>query len=192
MRKVPLLLTLLRALLAPVVVVLAIWAPRPWAFGLCLSLAFLTDIFDGMLARRLRVATPGLRRLDSIADSLFYAGATFAVWRLQPAAITSRIGPLALLAFLELARYLFDFAKFGREASYHMWSSKAWGIALFAGFLSLLALGTDNAAVDAAVWIGIISDIEGFAISVMLAQWRNDIPTFIHALRMRAQAQSVP
>jgi phosphatidylglycerophosphate synthase len=183
--KLPLLLTLLRALLAPVVVALAVWAPKPWAFGLCLSLAFLSDVFDGMLARRLGVATSGLRRLDSIADSLFYLGATFAAWMLAPTAITSRTWPLALLAFLELARYLFDFAKFGREASYHMWSSKAWGIALFAGFVSLLAFGTDNAAVDAAVWMGIFSDLEGLAISVALAQWRNDIPTLVHALRLR-------
>jgi phosphatidylglycerophosphate synthase len=103
--KLPLLLTLLRALLAPVVIALAVWWPKPWAFGLCLWLAFLSDVFDGMLARRLGVATSGLRRLDSIADSLFYLGATFAVWTLNPAAITSRTWPLALLAFLELARH---------------------------------------------------------------------------------------
>jgi hypothetical protein len=61
----------------------------------------------------------------------------------------------------------------------------AWGIALFAAFLSLLAFGTDNATVDAAVWIGIFSDVEGLAISVVLAQWRNDIPTLARALGMR-------
>jgi hypothetical protein len=44
--------------------------------------------------------------------------------------------------------------KFGREASYHMWSSKLWGIVLFAAFFSLLALGSDNRLVDAAIYLG--------------------------------------
>jgi phosphatidylglycerophosphate synthase len=33
--------------------------------------AFLSDIFDGILARRLGVATANLRRLDSAADSAY-------------------------------------------------------------------------------------------------------------------------
>ena len=47
-------------------------------FGVCLILAFLSDVFDGILARRLNVATPDLRRLDSIADSTFYLAALLA------------------------------------------------------------------------------------------------------------------
>jgi phosphatidylglycerophosphate synthase len=186
-KKVPFLLTLLRALLAPVIVLVALYAPNPAAFGACLSAACLSDILDGVLGRRLGVATPLLRRLDSAADSVFYAGATFAAWRLHPEALISRAWPLFGLAGLELGRYAFDLAKFGREASYHMWSSKAWGIALFAGFLSLLAFGSDNLAVDAAVWIGIVADVEGLAISAVLPRWRNDVPTLAHALRLRGE-----
>jgi len=50
---IPLALTALRALLAPVVVALALLWPRPWAFALCLVAAFLSDLFDGIVARRL-------------------------------------------------------------------------------------------------------------------------------------------
>jgi phosphatidylglycerophosphate synthase len=150
--------------------------------------AFVSDIFDGILARRLGVASASLRRLDSLADSLFYGAATLAVWHLDPAAITGRWRPLALLVALELARYAFDFIKFRREASYHMWSSKAWGIALFAGFFSLLALGSDNVLVDLAVFLGIASDLEGLAISAVLSRWRSDVPSLMHALRSRDAA----
>ncbi|WP_175971873.1 CDP-alcohol phosphatidyltransferase family protein [Burkholderia sp. BCC0322] len=190
MKHIPLLLTALRAALAPVLLLLAVFAPNNSAFALCLVAAFLSDVFDGVIARRLGVATPNLRRLDSISDSLFYIAATFAVWYLHPYAVIDRWVPLALLVALELCRYAFDFIKFKREASYHMWSSKLWGIALFAGFFSLLALGSNNVLVDVAIYLGIIADIEGLAISVILRQWKSDVPSFVHAFQLRASGRT--
>jgi len=190
LRHLPLALTALRALLAPVVVLLALAWPNPAAFGVCLVAAFLSDVFDGIVARRLGIATPGLRRLDSIADSLFYVAALVAAWHLQPQALLEHRAALMLLVLLELTRYAFDLRKFGREASYHMWSSKLWGIALFAGFFSLLALGRSGWAVTAAIWLGIVADLEGLAISVVLTRWMNDVPSIVHAWRLRAPERS--
>lgn len=189
-RHVPLALTALRALLAPVMVALAVAWPDHLAFGVCLVVAFLSDVFDGIVARRLGIATPNLRRLDSIADSLFYLAALFAAWHLQPQALLEHRAALILLVLLEVSRYAFDLRKFGREASYHMWSSKLWGLALFAGFFSLLAQGRSGWAVSAAVWLGIVADLEGLAISVLLTRWVNDVPSIVHAYRLR-QADAV-
>lgn len=183
--KIPLALTLLRAALAPVLVVLALVWPSPVAFGICLIVGFLSDVFDGIIARRLGVATPNLRRLDSVADSAFYIGAMFAAWHLHEARVREYLGPLAVLLLLEVVRYLFDYAKFRREASYHMWSSKFWGLALFAGFLSLLAFGTGGWPVALAIYAGIVADIEGLAISATLRHWKNDVPSIVHALGIR-------
>lgn len=184
-RTLPLLLTLSRAALAPVVVLLAILHPSRTGFGLCLVAAFLSDVFDGILARRLGVATPALRRLDSVVDSIFYVAATFAAWHLYPAAITHRLAPLGTLVFLEITRYAVDAVKFRREASYHMWSSKLWGVALFLAFYSLLALGSDGIFLSAAVFLGIAADLEGLAISLVLRDWKSDVPTLFHAIRLR-------
>lgn len=188
-RFVPLALTVLRAALAPVVVTLAIYFPAPSAFGACLISALLSDIFDGMIARRLKIATPSLRRLDSIVDTAFYLAASVAVWHLYPQAIIKRLLPLSALAFLEVARYGFDMAKFGRETSYHMWSSKLWGIALFAGFFCLLVLGKDNVVVSFMVYLGIVADVEGLAISLVLREWRADVPSIVHAMRQKKVAR---
>ncbi len=182
---IPLSLTGLRALLAPVVVLLAIHAPNRIALGVCVALAFVSDIFDGIIARRLNIATPNLRRLDSIADSLFYVAATVAAWLLYPRVIEDHFGALLLLAGLELARYAFDFGKFGREASYHMWSSKIWGVTLFMAFFALLAMGFTGQAVAVPIYVGIIADAEGLAISLALREWRSDVPSIFHALKLR-------
>ena len=186
-KRLPHALTALRALLAPVVVGLALAWPAPWAFGACLVAAFVSDVFDGIVARRLGVATPGLRRLDSLADSLFYVAALLAAWHLHADAIHAQAAPLAVLAALEIARYAVDLRKFGKEASYHMWSSKLWGVALFAGFFALLVFGEDRVAVPAAIWIGIVADVEGLAISATLREWRTDVPTIWHARRSRGR-----
>jgi CDP-diacylglycerol--glycerol-3-phosphate 3-phosphatidyltransferase len=182
---IPLALTALRALLAPVMIGLALYRPDGFAFGVCLVLAFLSDLFDGIIARRLKVATPALRRLDSVADTLFYLGAVFAAWHLYPAALKEHAVALAVLIALELARYAFDLLKFKREASYHMWSSKLWGIFLFTGFFSLLALGNAGLPLALAIYVGIVADLEGLAISIVMRECKTDIPTIFHALHLR-------
>jgi CDP-diacylglycerol--glycerol-3-phosphate 3-phosphatidyltransferase len=188
-KTIPLLLTVLRLALAPIVVLLATSQPSAIGFGICLVLAFLSDVFDGILARRLGVATPDLRRLDSAVDTIFYVAAAFAVWRLHPAVMTERLRPLSVLVALELVRYALDFAKFGREASYHMWSSKFWGVTLFLGFFSALVWNSSGVLVSLAVYVGILADLEGLAISLVLPQWKSDVPTLMHALRLCRNAR---
>jgi CDP-diacylglycerol--glycerol-3-phosphate 3-phosphatidyltransferase len=167
------------------VVVLALNHPDPAVFAVCLILAFLSDYFDGVIARRLGIATANLRRLDSICDSIFYAAALFAAWHLHSALLLPYLPTLGALFALELARYAFDYRKFGKEASYHMWSSKVWGIALFAGFFTLLVYEEAGWPVSLAIYIGLVADCEGLAISVVLRKWQADVPTIFHALRLR-------
>lgn len=187
--RLPLALTALRALLAPVVVALALWWPSAAAFGACLVTAFLSDVFDGVIARRLGIATPTLRRLDSVADTLFYVAAAFSAWHLYPQVIRDHAMALAALVALELGRYAFDWAKFRREASYHMWSSKLWGLVLFAAFFALLALAYTGPWMGAPLYVGIAADVEGLAISWVLPRWQADVPSIVHALRVRAAAR---
>jgi len=186
--RVPLALTALRGLLAPVVVVLAVQQAGGLAFGACLVVAFLSDVFDGVIARRLKVATPLLRRLDSVADSAFYVAAVFAAWYLHRGRITEHFTGLEVLIGLEIVRYGVDWQRFGREAAYHMWSSKLWGISLFVGFFSVLVFGAGGWPVSLAIYAGILADMEGLAISFILLECKNDVPTFVHALRIRNSA----
>jgi phosphatidylglycerophosphate synthase len=160
------------------------------AFGICLTVGFLSDVYDGVIARKLGVATPNLRRLDSFADTFFYLAATFAVWHLHPQVILEHWKSLALLGGVELSRYAFDLAKFRREASYHMWSSKVWGLVLFLAFFGLLGLGYTGAWVAAPIYVGVVADLEGLAISFVLPEWKSDVPSIIHAVRSRVAART--
>lgn len=154
-------------------------------------MAFLTDIFDGVLARRLNIATPNIRRLDSIADNIFYLCALWAVWVLQPNIILDNALPLVFLAMLECTRYAFDLWKFGREASYHMWSSKLWGITLFITFITVFVSENPGFLPMLAIASGVIADVEGLLISLTLRSWRHDVPSIVHALRIRANQHAI-
>lgn len=184
--RIPLSLTILRIALGPALLILVLGYPDAILFGICLTLAFLSDVFDGIIARRLGIATANLRRLDSIADSIFYVCATLVAWLLYPNVFIEHSAALLLLLALELVRYAFDLLKFRRETSYHMWSSKLWGIFLFLGFFSLLSLGQQGSLITIAIYAGIIADLEGLAISLVLAEWRADVPSLLHAFRFRS------
>jgi len=182
---VPVTLTTIRFLLGPAVVVLA-WnnLPGAWIAG-CALIAIVSDIYDGIIARRLRIETALLRRYDSVADTVFYLAIAWAAWRLYPQAIRENAAILVGVFTLEIARYVFDFAKFHREASYHMFSSKLWGLVLGAATMALFAFGTSGWLLRVALILGIVCNAEGLAISMVLPQWTHDVPSIAHALRLR-------
>lgn len=189
-RLIPWMLTLLRVFLAPLMVVLVWSHPERVAFSVCLAAAFFSDLFDGILARRLNVVSAGLRRFDSIADTIFCAAALYAIWILYPVVISENRILLLCLAALEVARYVLDFWKFGREASYHMWSSKFWGLTIFATLFLVLGMGYQGEWVVVTILAGIVSDIEGILISLTLPYWAHDVPTLFHAFELRRNSMT--
>jgi CDP-diacylglycerol--glycerol-3-phosphate 3-phosphatidyltransferase len=176
-------LTTLRLLLAPTLLVLAKIDAPGWAFATCLSAAFLSDIYDGVIARRFGIATHALRRFDSATDTVFYLTLTGATWLRYPEAIHANLyGILAIIA-LELLRAGYDLHKFGRQASYHMWSAKTFGLFLFLAFLFLFGFDVPT-LLPVAVLIGVISELEGLAASIVLREWRHDLPSLWHAYQI--------
>jgi phosphatidylglycerophosphate synthase len=177
-------LTTLRLLLGPAVVALA-WKrlPGPW-IAACTFLAIVSDIYDGIIARHLHIETQTLRRYDSFADTVFYVGIAWAAWRLHPEAIRENRFLLSTLFVLEIVRHGFDFAKFGREASYHMYSSKLWGLVLGAATIILFAFGTSGWLFRIALLLGVLCDLEGLAISIVLPRWTHDVPSLAQALKL--------
>jgi len=184
MRQIPLALVVLRLCLALVLLATALLHPDRTVFAVCLTGALLSDYFDGVIARRLGVATARLRRLDSIADTIFYTCALLAALATAYELVQPCFPALAVLLLVEALRYIHDIRKFGKEASYHMWSSKLWGLLLFFGMGSLLVLQRGGWPVTLAILWGIAADLEGLAISITLRKWQTDVPTLWHARQL--------
>lgn len=91
------------------------------------------------------------------------------------------------ILLLEVARYSVDLLKFRREASYHSWSAKLWGLTLFLAFGMILVAGREYPWMDVAIAAGLVADSEGLLISLVLPTWRHDVPTLLHAWRLRSE-----
>jgi CDP-diacylglycerol--glycerol-3-phosphate 3-phosphatidyltransferase len=173
-----------RAACAPAIFVLACFGfPGPLLAGILVA-AFLTDVFDGIVARRMGLATAGLRHADTLVDTAFYIAAAAAM-RVAVVDVFADAGvPLVLLIAIHVSRATFELAKYGRIASYHMWSSKALGLLLVAALTTVFVTARPSLLVTTALWAAIANEIEGFVISSLLPEWRADVPSILHARRL--------
>ena len=183
----PELLIAFRAACAPLIFVLACFGfPGP-LLAAVLGAAFLSDVFDGVIARRLGIATAGIRRADTLVDTFFYVAAGAALKVAVPAAFDNAELPLVLLMIVHVSRGTFELSKYGRLSSYHMWSSKMLGVLLVVALAQAFMTGQPSALLSLALWFGVANEIEGFAISTLLPSWRADVPSILHARHDAAQ-----
>jgi CDP-diacylglycerol--glycerol-3-phosphate 3-phosphatidyltransferase len=173
-----------RAVAGPLLLACAFAGSGGAVLAALVFVAFVTDVFDGIVARRLGIATETLRRADTVADASFYVCATATLLLRFPEAVRAHVVGIGALVLLELARLALERAKYGRIAAYHMWSAKAWGIALWLGFSEVFLTGRAGALFESAIVVGILADLEGLAASVLLTKWRHDVPTLWHALEI--------
>jgi phosphatidylglycerophosphate synthase len=188
MRGLPYALTTLRLLLAP----LLLWIVRDGTAGIpyavCILTAFISDIFDGVIARKLGIDTGTLRSYDSRTDLIFYATAAWTVWLIHPEEIR-RLAPLLMVLFaFELVRPAYDMMKYGKQSSYHSWSAKTFGVSLALALVLLMGFGIGGIFLTLAVMLGILADVEGLTMSLMLPVWIHDVKSVFHARRIRADS----
>ena len=183
---------MLRLLLAPLLVWM-VYADAPGgAFALAILIAFVSDYFDGVIARRVGVASAELRHFDSRADLVFYATAAWVVWKIHPDVVRRFAVPGLVVIGLDVVRHVVDFSKFGKDAAYHAWSSKIWGLSLALSLVLLMGLGIVQPFVGIAVGMGLIAQVEGLLISTVLPRWTHDVPTLARALQIRKNFSAFP
>lgn len=153
------------------------------ACGILLALGVLSDIFDGLIARRLKVATQRLRIWDSRADVVFWVCVFAGIVLARPPLLAMLWPAVAIIAGLEIGNHLFSFVKFRREASPHHYLSKGFGLTLWAlctlAFLAGDDIATMRAAIAVVLFIGVASQIEAFAITLRLKAWRCDVASVL-------------
>ncbi len=176
LNRLPWILVLFRLAAGPAMIGLAV-VGRPGLCALLLALGVLSDIFDGIIARRLKVATEALRTWDSRADVVFWISAFAAVAIARPGLIPLLWPAAALIAALEIANHLVSFARFRREASPHHYLSKLFGLGLWALVTQALLTGGALPTLWIVLALGVASQIEAFAITMRLREWRCDVPS---------------
>ncbi len=185
--SIPISLILFRFLLAPIILILAYFVGESSKIiiVILMYLGLISDILDGIIARKQNISSAKLRRLDSQTDMIFWLSIGFATWILYPKLISENSVVIWTILGMEIACYVISLIKFKRETCTHAFLSKLWGITLLVAFTSLIGFNHAGIPFALAIIMGLISHIDRILITLILPKWTHDIPSAYHAYLIR-------
>lgn len=152
---------------------------------ICLILGLLSDILDGIAARKLGVSSPGFRRLDSNIDQVFYFSMLAGMFLHSSFFFQDNWLQITFLVSSEIAIYMVSYIRFRKEVATHSWGAKLWSLSLVATFIDVILNDSSFTLFQICFWLGLVSRLEIVAILLSLEEWTSDVPTFYHALQLR-------
>lgn len=187
MKNIPIALIYSRLLIGFAIVLLSIFqaAYYPFLAITLLSIGLLTDVFDGIIARRLNISSEKLRRLDSSIDQVFFISVAVATYIQCPVFFKTNLIKLIVLVAFESSTYLVSYIRFKREIATHSIGAKIWTLILFATLVEVMAHCQSVVLFELCLWVGLVTRIEILAIVFTLKKWTNDVPTIYHAIQLR-------
>ncbi|RYD55564.1 MAG: CDP-alcohol phosphatidyltransferase [Sphingobacteriales bacterium] len=187
MKKLPILLIYFRLVIGLLLLPLAYFAVSNFAAIAIIIIAagLISDIFDGIIARKYHVSTEKLRRLDSSIDQVFWISVIGALYIHCPAFFQAHKTSIFVLMGAEAATYLVSYARFGKEIATHAISSKLWTLSLFATIIQIAATCQSGILFQVCFYVGMLTRLENIAILLLLKEWTNDVPSAYHAFQLR-------
>lgn len=152
-------------------------------------IGLLTDIFDGIIARKVGVSSEKLRRLDSQIDLIFWLSLGFAAYFLNTELIKKEWIGIAVIFMMEALCYIISWLKFGKETCTHAWLSKLWGLSLLIAFTYLIGFQQAGWSFYTTVILGFIAHVDVILIILILPKWQYDVPSAFHAWKIRKGKQ---
>jgi len=169
--------------LAPVIAWLLMEHRAAFAGWLYIA-AVVSDIYDGVIARKLGVVTLRLRLADGCADIWLFLCLLAGLWSGYRVLILSLAWPFGLAMTLQGLSWAFCFWRFGKMTSYHSFLAKLTALSLLLGILALLFAGTPI-PLAIALWIFAVSLIEEMAMTAVLRRYHHDVWNLAAAWRLR-------
>ena len=185
--NIPSILVGLRLAIAPLLLLDAGDRITGWGFIIGYIIAVLSDIFDGIIARRLNVSTTRLRQADSWADICLYLCVAMSAWLVYPHTIVAFRRPLSIALAIQLLLFAVSLVKFRKFPSFHTYTAKIWGLMLLVATVALF--GFDYSPT---LWLPIVlcvvNSLEEIVMTLILPEWHCDILSIFHALKLREKA----
>lgn len=132
---------------------------RPAAFVVVLILAGLSDVLDGVVARKFHSSLLGAK-LDSWADMLLYIVITYSLWLKAGGALNPLVPYALLIVGIRGFSAGISWLRYGKPVFIHTWLNKLTGLIVFLVAVLYFSLGR-----TAVFWIAI-----GLAIAAALEE----------------------
>lgn len=183
---IPKILLYSRLVFAFILLLLTVYQPNYVRFIvlLLLYLGVISDIFDGIIARKLNISTDNFRVLDTIFDMLFFFSILIFIYSVDQKSLYENRYLISIIFSLEMLMYLFSLIKFKILPSPHSILSKFWGLYMVIEF-TLLIVGVKGNHFTIALIYGIVVHFDRFLIYLLLKKWDHDIPSSYHAFLLR-------
>lgn len=187
MKNLPILLIIFRFTLAPIIIGLSsVYGEKAsLAIVILMYLGLLSDILDGILARKMEISTTKLRRLDSQVDMIFWISIGISAWLLHADILSSKFTEIIILLILEAMCYVISFIRFGKETCTHAFLFKMFGLALLLAFTAIIGFGITGTAFNIAFIVALLAYTDRILIVLILPYWTHDIPSCYHAYLIR-------
>lgn len=147
--------------------------------------AVVSDIFDGIIARRLNVSTPQLRQLDTKIDTLFWLSCLFYLLLNNSLFVQTHLIEIIVLVFTEFLIVVFGKLKFNERISFHTILSKFWALAILWFFIELVLSGEAYLSFQVVFYYGLLVQAEIILIAVVLKENMTDVPFIWSAFRVK-------
>jgi CDP-diacylglycerol--glycerol-3-phosphate 3-phosphatidyltransferase len=181
--NVPNLLSAFRIASVPVLLAFA-WHGAVTLFLVGFALGLVSDVLDGVVARRFDQVTAFGARLDQWGDFALWVSLPLAAWWLWPAILAREAAYVGIALGCMLLPTVIAYAKYRAIPGYHTGSVKLGSIAM--GVAAPLLLLFDVAwPFRIAALFQIVCAIDELGITLLLPACRNDVPSVWHAMRMR-------
>ncbi len=160
------------------------WNDATAAFLVLFGLGLLSDVLDGMMARRLGQESDFGARFDQWADFALWVSFPLGAWWLWPE-IVHREAPYVILAIVcLLLPTAIAYARYRAVPGYHTWSAKLNSVLMGIGVPLLLIFDVAWPFRVAALF-QLVCAIDEVGITCLLAECRHDVPSVFHAARLR-------
>lgn len=179
-------LSILRLLLGPVLLVLA-WFGFADVFIGVLIFAFLLDLIDGPIARKLNQVSRLGPRLDSYADFSIYLSFLTGACLLWPMIVRRELVYIIITGASIVLPAAAGLIKFHKATSYHTWLVKGAAVTMAPGAI-LLFINGPAWPFHIATMISALAALEEIIITLILPAPRSDVGTILHVLRDRRQS----
>lgn len=170
---IPNLLGFYRLLMFPVILFF-ILSGKESLFAIFLVINLLTDVADGIIARRFNMVTEFGAKLDSMADNFTYLLAFLGLIVFKLDDFMPHIFSFALWFFLMISTVIVSLIKFKRFSSFHLYSFKIGGYIQGAFFILLFTVGFITPFYYFMVIWGILASIEHITIQLIIPKMRSN------------------
>ncbi len=185
LHKIPHALLYSRLVVAILIIICSFTAVSPTIIVALSIYAILSDVFDGIIARQLKISTVEMRQLDTKIDTVFWFSCLFYICITHSQFLKTHLLQISILVFSELFIIAFGFLKFEERISYHTIFSKFWALLLLWFFIDLLLNNTCHYSFIISFWYGVFVQFEILMIAIILKHNQTDVPGFFKAMKLR-------